>query len=334
MTEFQDFTDLLASAGIEPKATKLLRHDRRGLSILKRGRDWLGSFISIQSTLNSPFRTEPRYAAHFVPGRPLVNGSSTAVFVGLTEVLGRWPWDPAHLPRLWLAEDKKDPEEDNEAVDQEWLDALAEYEGRLVIDWGFAPRSWHQWAHEKRKPIIRSGGGEEALREAISAAGVAFTLSEAEKFDETLKFEDRELQREIGKNKDNLERQYREQLREVRRNQGKFRTALMKRYGTKCCVTACTVPEVLEAAHIIPFRDGLSCRDLPSNGLLLRRDIHRLFDLMLLSIDPESSSVWINSSFRDSEFGELHGLQVEVLASPHALAEHFAQAQRFFGTVE
>lgn len=327
MANPKDFTDLLLDAGIDAAATKLLRHDRRGLSAMKQGRGWFGSFISIQSAANSPFRTEPRYAAHFVPGMPLPNGSSTAVFVGLTEVLDRWPWDPDHLPRLWLAEDQKNPEDDNEAVDQDWLDALAEYDGQLVVDWGFAPRAWHQWAHDNRKPIIQLGSGEEALNEAVSAAGVTLTMSAAEKFDETLKYEDRELQREIGKNRDNIERQYRQQLTEVRQGQGKFRKALLQRYGTKCCVTACTVPEALEAAHIIPFKDGLSCRDLPSNGLLLRRDIHRLFDLMLLSIEPESCSVWISPALRGSEFGELHGQQVEILASTHALAEHFAQAQ-------
>lgn len=81
-------------------------------------------------------------------------------------------------------------------------------------------------------------------------------VSEAEKFDETLKYEDRELQREIGTNQDSLDRQYREQLREVRQNQGKFRIALLKRYGTKCCVTACNVSEVLEAAAATPEHEG------------------------------------------------------------------------------
>lgn len=74
---------------------------------MKQGRGWFGSFISIQSAANSPFRTAPRYAAHFVPGMPLPNGSSPAVFVGLTEVFDRWPWDPDRLPRLWLVEDQK-----------------------------------------------------------------------------------------------------------------------------------------------------------------------------------------------------------------------------------
>lgn len=328
MAEPRNIADLLHDAGIDPAATKLLRHDHRGLSALKRGRDWFGSFVSIQSAADSPFRSEPRYAAHFVRGAPLPNGSSTAVFVGLTEVLGRWPWDRDRLPRLWLPDDYKNPEHDNEAVDQEWLDALAEYEQRLLVDWGFAPRAWHQWAHEKRKPIIQLGGAEDALNEAMSKAGVTLTLSEAEKFEETLKYQDRELQREIAKHRDSIDRQYRQQLVEIRQDQGKFRKALLKWYGMRCCVTGCTVPEVLEAAHIIPFREGLSCRDLPSNGILLRRDIHCLFDLMLLSIDPGTCSVWLSPALRDGEYRELHGAEVELFASTHALAEHFAQSQR------
>lgn len=241
----KDFTNLLVDSGIDAAATKLLRYDRRGLSAIKQGWCWFGSFISIQSAANSPLRTAPRYAAHFVPGIRLPNGSSTAVFVGLTEVLDRWPWDPDHLPRLLLAEDQKNPEDDNEAIDQDWLDALAEYYGKIVVDWGFAPRAWHQWAHDNRKPIIQLGSGEEALKEAVSAAGVTLTMSAAEKFDETLKYEDRKLQRKIGKNRDNIERQYRQQLTEVRQCQGKFRKSLLQRYGTKCCVTGCTVPKAL-----------------------------------------------------------------------------------------
>jgi hypothetical protein len=319
-----DFTDLLSGADIDPATTKLLRHDRRGLSALKRGEDWFGSFISIQRADNSPFSTEAQYAAHFVPGLPLSNGSSSAVFVGVTEVHGRWDWDPDHLPRLWLAEDTKNPKHKNEAVDQAWLDTLSEHSRRLMVDWGFSPRSWHQWANKNRKPIIEMNGSERSLAKATSVSGVSLFLTEAEKFDETLAYEEREISLEIEREKGNIDREYRSHVSEVRKNQGAFRKILLQRYGTKCCVTGCTVPEVLEAAHIIPFRKGLSCRDSPSNGLLLRRDIHRLFDLMLLSIDPEDFSIWVNPSLRHGEYGNFHGLETEILASKNALAEHFA----------
>lgn len=327
MTESRDFTDLLAEAGIDPKSTKLLRHDRRALSALKRGRNWFGSFISIQSSQYSPFRSGPRYAAHFVPSQPLASGQSTAVFVGLTEVQDRWPWDDNNPPRMWLAEDYKNPDEDYEAVDQIWLDAMAAYDGRLLINWGLAPRAWHQWANEKRKPIVDSSFSEVALNNAISKAGTTLLLSEIDKFEALLELEERELKREIERNSEAIDREFRQQLVEQRPEQDKFRKGLIGRHGAKCCVTNCSVPQVLEAAHIIPFRKGTCGRDLPSNGLLLRRDIHRLFDSLLISIDPTTSTVWVSRNLRDGDYKDLHNLEIEVFASPSALSEHHSQAK-------
>src|ERR1700722_13744752 len=45
------------------------------------------------------------------------------------------------------------------------------------------------------------------------------------------------------------------------------------------------IPWVLEAAHITPYM-GASTNSL-LNGLLLRADIHTLFNLGLISIDPD-----------------------------------------------
>jgi hypothetical protein len=81
-----------------------------------------------------------------------------------------------------------------------------------------------------------------------------------------------------------VERQIRE-----RRGQQQFRNALRKRYGDRCLVSGCEVLAVLEAAHISPYR-GEDDND-PSNGLLLRSDVHTLFDLDLLGIEPEGLRV-------------------------------------------
>lgn len=77
-----------------------------------------------------------------------------------------------------------------------------------------------------------------------------------------------------------VERQIRE-----RRGQQSFRDALRKRYGNRCLVTGCEILAVLEAAHINPYRGEDD--NHPENGLLLRSDIHTLFDLDLLAIEPE-----------------------------------------------
>jgi len=69
-----------------------------------------------------------------------------------------------------------------------------------------------------------------------------------------------------------------------RLGQGAFRIAVTDAYGRKCSVTRERVLPVLEAAHIRPYAEG-GVHDV-SNGLLLRRDLHKLFDLGYVTITP------------------------------------------------
>jgi predicted restriction endonuclease len=57
-------------------------------------------------------------------------------------------------------------------------------------------------------------------------------------------------------------------------------------------VTGCKVLDILEAAHINPFK-GEKDNHL-ANGLLLRSDIHTLFDLDLIGIHPETLEVHLH----------------------------------------
>ena len=77
----------------------------------------------------------------------------------------------------------------------------------------------------------------------------------------------------------------------ARPEQAAFRGGVMELFGSKCAITGCTVHETLEAAHVIPVSEGGGYA--PDNGILLRRDIHRLFDLNLVAIDPECLEVAI-----------------------------------------
>jgi hypothetical protein len=66
--------------------------------------------------------------------------------------------------------------------------------------------------------------------------------------------------------------------------QGKFRDDLVRVYAGRCAITECPIDEVLSAAHIWDY--SLSeCQDV-WNGILLRADIHLLFDRHLLRIFP------------------------------------------------
>lgn len=85
----------------------------------------------------------------------------------------------------------------------------------------------------------------------------------------------------------------------ARRGQVRFRKALLKRYGASCMVSGCTTASVLEAAHIDPYRGD--AHNHPENGLLLRSDLHTLFDLGLLAIEPNSLEIYLKSSLLQSE---------------------------------
>ena len=66
-----------------------------------------------------------------------------------------------------------------------------------------------------------------------------------------------------------------------RRSQPAFRNALLDAYDRKCAITGCEVVEVLEAAHIYPYRGPDTSKVV--NGLLLRADVHTLFDSGLIA---------------------------------------------------
>jgi putative restriction endonuclease len=81
------------------------------------------------------------------------------------------------------------------------------------------------------------------------------------------------------------QRHGRPQLVLPRLGQGSFRLAVMDAYGGGCAVTGEHSMPALEAAHIRPH--SLGGRHELSNGLPLRRDLHRLFDLGYVSARPD-----------------------------------------------
>lgn len=99
-----------------------------------------------------------------------------------------------------------------------------------------------------------------------------------------------------------------------RRGQGNFRRDLLLAYDNACVITGCRVSEVLEAAHIIPYK-GPNTNNV-QNGLILRSDIHLLFDLFLLAIQPDTHRVRVSSTLQKTEYGGLDGVKASTPASP------------------
>ena len=88
-----------------------------------------------------------------------------------------------------------------------------------------------------------------------------------------------------------------------RRGQPAFRNALLDAYDRKCAITGCEVVEVLEAAHIYPYRGPDTSKVV--NGLLLRADVHTLFDSGLIAIDAMNMTVLVHTSLQGSEYWTL-----------------------------
>lgn len=82
--------------------------------------------------------------------------------------------------------------------------------------------------------------------------------------------------------------------------QGRFRKLLMRTYRSRCAISECDCPEVLQAAHILAVSDGGN--DRASNGLLLRADLHRLFDLKKLTIHPKERTVIISPDLKGTMY--------------------------------
>ena len=98
---------------------------------------------------------------------------------------------------------------------------------------------------------------------------------------------------------------YEQVWRRLRRHQSAFRTNLLLAYGRRCAISAADEPCVLEAAHIDPHSKSGDNRT--DNGLLLRADLHVLFDMGLLRVAPGSLRIELHASLRGSSYGELHG---------------------------
>jgi predicted restriction endonuclease len=90
----------------------------------------------------------------------------------------------------------------------------------------------------------------------------------------------------------------------TRRGQTTFRQALVKAYEGRCAITGCAVLDVLEAAHITPYLGPPS--NHVTNGILLRADLHTLFDLLLIAINPGTLEIIVHPSLRSSDYADLH----------------------------
>jgi len=107
----------------------------------------------------------------------------------------------------------------------------------------------------------------------------------------------------------------REYLTRARLGQGAFRVLVTGAYQRRCAITGEKTLPVLEAAHIKPFSESGPNRT--DNGLLLRSDLHILFDRGYVTVTPDHHvevSRRIKEEFDNGrQYYPLHGRQLASL---------------------
>jgi len=106
---------------------------------------------------------------------------------------------------------------------------------------------------------------------------------------------------------------------QVRLTQRFFRGVVLSSYDFQCAFCALSIPELLNASHIVPWKVNENLRSNPRNGLALCAIHDRAFDRGLVSID-ESSRIVLSSQLKehignnmfDTAFNKIKGEPVRV----------------------
>jgi putative restriction endonuclease len=103
-----------------------------------------------------------------------------------------------------------------------------------------------------------------------------------------------------------------------RLGQGSFRIAVIDSFGRRCAVTGEKTLPLLDAAHIKPWAEG--GQHAPGNGIALRTDVHRLFDLGYVTVTHDRRfevSPRLREDYENGrEYYALHGREIRIPQNP------------------
>lgn len=122
-------------------------------------------------------------------------------------------------------------------------------------------------------------------------------------------------------------------LAQVSRRQGapRFRRALLQAYEGRCAMSRYDAEPALEAAHILPYR-GVQTNHI-TNGLLLRADLHDLFDLGLVAVDTDTLRLRLGTELSGTMYENLADKMlwlpktVSIQPNLEALHKHFERSK-------
>ncbi|MCO8274791.1 HNH endonuclease [Actinoplanes sp. TRM 88003] len=105
----------------------------------------------------------------------------------------------------------------------------------------------------------------------------------------------------------------------VRLGQAGFRRQLLDEFGSVCVFSGPTPVEALEAAHLYSY--AAEGKHHSGGGFLMRRDLHRLFDLGLLAVDPATTTIDAAPELRTfPDYAGLHGRRIAITPAKRHLS--------------
>ncbi|NEV65053.1 HNH endonuclease [Thiorhodococcus minor] len=110
----------------------------------------------------------------------------------------------------------------------------------------------------------------------------------------------------------------------IRPGQQGFRQRLIALSGgAVCAISGCRIASLVQAAHLMPYLGEAD--NHPANGLLLRADLHLLFDRGRLGIDPATRQIHLHPEVAsDPHYAPYQGAQLDT---PHHLSEPALQVR-------
>lgn len=214
-------------------------------------------------------------------------------------------------PNYGLLYLKRNP--DNSEVPQNKMPLVisGEYEEKLTRN--KPPRNYLDWEHAR--PVyynsnlrgfpsrVNPGYKGKKADPSKTQYGIAFNIDSEQGLDDLLRWlvDEDKVAHNLKMHHENSSYEDSKVLREIKTRSGQpaFRKDLMTAFNSRCCVTGCKVEAILEAAHIISHSEETNYS--VSNGLLLRADIHTLFDLDLIGLD-HNGIVHIHRDLKGSEY--------------------------------
>ena len=114
----------------------------------------------------------------------------------------------------------------------------------------------------------------------------------------------------------------------TRPEQHEFRTKMRTSFRDRCAVTGCKTPAVLEAAHISTKRGADDNSE--SNGILLRSDIHLLFDRLLITLSEDGARIEVSPELTDPGYLFLRNVEVAWPVKGVLSKENIREHRRLF----